>query len=196
VQSDPRHGQLRALLAQRAPVDQREADAIPRILTELERLPAPFDLDADPTHVTASAVVVGPRGTLLLLHKRIGLWVQPGGHLDPGEDLAAAALREAEEETGLTLAHPRGGPIVVNVDVHPGGRGHTHLDVRYLLHAGADDPRPPPEESQQVAWFDWDAALAIADPALVGTLRALRPELEDKVHSEVARGQRAGDTPR
>lgn len=192
---DPRLAELRALLAGRVPAHDREAAAIPRFLAELDRLPAPFDLDADPTHVTASAVVVGPRGTLLLLHKRVRLWVQPGGHVDPGEDLATAALREAEEETGLDLAHPDGGPRVVGIDVHPGGRGHTHLDVRYLLHGGTDDPVPPSGESQQVHWFGWDDALAVADPALAGTLRVLRDELGHKVRSEVARGQHAGDTP-
>jgi 8-oxo-dGTP pyrophosphatase MutT (NUDIX family) len=174
---DPRLPALRAAVAARVPVDRREAAAIPRMLAELDRLPRPFDEHADPVHVTASAIVVGPRGVLLHRHKRLGLWLQFGGHVEPGEDMAAAALREAEEEAGLVLAHPSAGPRIVHVDVHPGGRGHTHLDVRYLLGAQDGDPRPAPGESQDVRWFGWDEAIATADLGLHGGLMALRDEL-------------------
>jgi hypothetical protein len=60
------------------------------------------------------------------------------------------------------------------VDVHDGGRGHTHLDLRYLL-AADGEPAPAPGESPDVAWFGWDEALALADAGLVAALRALRP---------------------
>ena len=161
-------------LRRRAPVDEREAAAIVRFDDALAHLARPFDQDADPTHVTSSAIVVGPAGVLLLRHKRLGIWVQPGGHLEPDEDLAAAGLREAVEETGLDLSHPADGARLVHVDVHPGGRGHTHLDVRWLL-AGDGVPAPPPGESPDVAWFGWEAAIERADPGLAGALRALCP---------------------
>jgi hypothetical protein len=57
--------------------------------------------------------------------------------------------------------------------VHDGGRGHTHLDLRYVLRASGDDPRPPPGESQDAAWFPWPDAIAVADPGLRGLLTAL-----------------------
>ena len=166
---------VRAAVAARDPVDAREAESVRRFLAELERLPAPLDEHADPVHVTASAIVVGPRGVILHLHRRLQIWVQPGGHIDAGEPPWDAALREAVEETGLAVRHPDRGPVVVHVDVHPGGRGHTHLDLRYLLLAGPEDPAPPEGESQEVHWFPWDEAIARADPGLEGALRALRP---------------------
>lgn len=142
------------------------------MLAELERLPRPFDRDADLTHLTASALVVGPRGVLLHRHKLLGLWLQPGGHIDAGEEPAAAALREAVEETGLALRLRDG--RLFHVDVHPAARAHTHLDLRYVVEAGDEDPAPPPGESQEVRWFGWKEALAIADAGLAGALRKLR----------------------
>jgi 8-oxo-dGTP pyrophosphatase MutT (NUDIX family) len=140
------------------------------MLEELERLPRPFDRDADPVHVTGSALVVGRRGTVLHLHKRLGRWMQPGGHLDPGEAPWEAALREAMEETGLDLRHPGTGPRFIHLDVHPAASDHTHLDVRYLLVGDDTDPSPPPGESPHVRWFSLREAIAVADEALEGAL--------------------------
>ena len=170
---------IRADVASRAPVDEREAASIERFLTEFDRLRAPLDREADAVHVTGSGVVVGARGVVLLEHKRLGIWLQPGGHLDPGENPWTAAERETAEETGLRagLAGPFDAhrvPELLHVDVHAGGRGHTHLDLRYLIDGGDADPAPPEGESQNVAWFAWDAAIQLADAGLSGLLRALR----------------------
>jgi len=167
--------QIDALLDGHPPVDEREAMSITRIRRELVRLDTPFDQRADLVHVTASAIVVGPRGVLLLVHRKLGFWMQPGGHLEPGEDPAAAAAREANEETGIVVAHPASGPCFVHADVHEAAESHVHLDLRFLLHAAAaDDPRPPPEESQQVRWFGWDDAASMADDSLRGALQTAR----------------------
>ena len=162
-------------VAARGPVDERERLSIARFLAEVERLERPCDEHADPTHVTGSAIVVGRRGVVLHRHRRLGLWLQPGGHVEGGETPAEAARREAGEETGLAVRHPPGGPRLVHVDVHPGPRGHIHLDLRYLLEAPDADPAPAAGESPDVRWFAWADALAVADPGLVGALRALRP---------------------
>jgi len=164
----------------RQPVDERERLSIERFGFEFEQLASPFDEHAGPTHVTASAIVVGGRGVVLHRHRRLGIWLQPGGHIDPDETPWDAACRETREETGLrvSLIGPsaaRPVPSPVHVDVHPGPRGHTHLDLRYLVDGGDVDPDPPAGESQEVGWFGWDEAIALADPGLSGALSALRP---------------------
>jgi 8-oxo-dGTP pyrophosphatase MutT (NUDIX family) len=165
-----RESELRWAVADFDAATPREVRSRALFLAELDRLSDPFDRNADPVHVTGSAIVVGPRGTVLHWHKRIGGWLQPGGHVDPGETPSQAALRETHEETGLPVRHPDGGPRLVHLDVHPAGP-HVHLDVRYLLITEDAEPAPPPGESQDVRWFTLDDAIAIADEALVDGLR-------------------------
>jgi 8-oxo-dGTP pyrophosphatase MutT (NUDIX family) len=165
---------LRALVEAREPASPREAAARARFLAELAVLDAPCDELASPTHVTASGIVVGPRGTVLHLHKRLGIWMQPGGHIDPGETPAVAARREANEELGIGVEHPAAGPLFVHLDVHDAALGHTHLDLRYLLLGDDVDPQPPPGESPEARWCEWDEAMALADPGLVDALPLAR----------------------
>lgn len=149
-----------------------------RFLAELDRLEAPLDRHADPVHVTASALVVGPRGTVLHRHRRLGRWLQPGGHVDEDESPADAAVRETLEETGLHVRHPGDAPVVFHLDVHAAADDHVHLDMRFLLLAPDRTPSPAPGESPDVRWFTWEEAEAIADEALIGALRAARAETE------------------
>jgi 8-oxo-dGTP pyrophosphatase MutT (NUDIX family) len=170
AEMDHREFDLRRAVANFDAATPREIRSRAQFLAELDRLSDPFDRHADPVHVTGSAIVVGARGTVLHWHKRIGGWLQPGGHVDPGETPWQAALREAHEETGLPVRHPDDGPRLVHLDVHPAGP-HVHLDLRYLLVSEDAEPAPPPGESQQVRWFTLDDAIALADPALVDGLR-------------------------
>lgn len=154
------------------PIDDRERESIVEFIDVVPQLGAPFSEHADVRHVTASAIVVGRRGVALHVHKRLGLWLQPGGHIDAGEDPHAAAVRESQEELGLVVSHPHDGPQLIHLDVHPGPRGHRHFDVRYFLLAGDDDPRPGEDESPQARWFTFDEAFSVADPGLQGGLTA------------------------
>ncbi len=162
--------ELRSAIEAHQPADKREAESRTTFLAELNSLERPFDENADLTHVTGSGIVVGPRGVILHNHRRLKMWMQPGGHMEPGETPADAALRESGEETGLSLSHPPHGPVMVHVDVHPAANGHVHLDVRYLMFAPDQDPAPPPDESQEVAWFTWPEAEEMADDSLLGAL--------------------------
>lgn len=165
---------LRALVAAHQPASPREAASRRTILGYLQWLPRPLDEDADPVHVTGSAIVLDDRGrTLLHRHKRLGLWLQPGGHVDPGESPAQAAARETVEETGLSVRHPDDTPRLVNVDVHEGGRGHLHLDLRYVLEADGDAPfAPAAGESPHLRWVDVADIGAWGDASVSEAVRA------------------------
>jgi 8-oxo-dGTP pyrophosphatase MutT (NUDIX family)/N-acetylglutamate synthase-like GNAT family acetyltransferase len=164
---------LRQFLTHHQPIDEQERVSQAAFIEQLDLLDRPFAEDGGPIHVTSSAVVVGVRGVILHKHKRLGIWIQPGGHIDDGERPEDAALREVWEETGLTTTHFSGSPTIVHVDVHPAPKGHTHLDLRYLLRGPDADPEPPEGESPDVAWFSFENALAMADIGLAGMIAAL-----------------------
>jgi 8-oxo-dGTP pyrophosphatase MutT (NUDIX family) len=131
---------LRRALLEYAPSDAREAEHRARML-ELLLSPGAFSrAHFLPGHFTASAFVLSPArdALLLILHKKLGLWLQPGGHVEPEDvSLGAAARREVLEEVGIELpAHAE--PALFDVDVHtiPPHKldpAHEHFDVRYCF---------------------------------------------------------------
>lgn len=115
-----------------------------------------------PGHFTASAFVLSPdrRDLVLIHHKKLGIWVQPGGHVEPtDEDLLGSARREVLEEVGLSdlqsLAAPRESPLF-DVDIHmiPARKAdpaHEHFDVRFAFVA----PTRNLVHSEEVADLRW-----------------------------------------
>ena len=142
----PRRGHLRSLLETLIPADSREAEHKARILRLLEETATPFRRDQFlPGHVTASGFVVNAErnALLLILHRKLGRWLQPGGHIEQTDaDVAAAAAREVREEVGLSNLTP---VSLLDVDVHAiPAHGvqpsHEHFDVRFLFCAGDQSP--------------------------------------------------------
>jgi 8-oxo-dGTP pyrophosphatase MutT (NUDIX family) len=116
-----------------------------------------------PAHLTASALVLNTSldKVLLTLHAKAGLWLQFGGHFEPGDDsVLAAASREAREESGIADLELH--PELVHLDRHAllaagFGRCREHLDLRYAGVAPEEATFAVSEESLDVAWWPVDA---------------------------------------
>jgi 8-oxo-dGTP pyrophosphatase MutT (NUDIX family) len=169
---DPRRDALRAVLDAHVGRDDAERAAVGHAQRLLAGAPDPFDRATLPAHLTASAVVIDPdRGSVLLhRHRRLGSWLQPGGHVEPGERPEDAVLRETWEETGVAALHPSSGPDLIHVDEHPGPDGHLHLDLRYRLLADATATRSRGEAVKDgdadLRWTSGDELHALADLSL------------------------------
>ncbi|MBZ4020818.1 NUDIX hydrolase [Streptomyces purpurogeneiscleroticus] len=127
-------------------------------------------------HLTASALVIDPsRGRVLLtLHKKLRMWLQMGGHCEPGDaTLADAALREAREESGIAqgLTLLPGGPVRLD-------RHHTpcawHLDVQYAALAPEGATEAISDESLDLRWFPYDEVPDVADESVVRLMERTR----------------------
>ena len=120
-----------------------------------------------PGHITASAWILAPdhRAALMTHHRKLGRWLQLGGHVDGESRIEQAALREAQEESGMAdfRFEPWCGDDLVplDLDVHPiparaSEPGHLHWDVRFLLRALPGQDLVLSEESNDLRWIPVD----------------------------------------
>jgi 8-oxo-dGTP pyrophosphatase MutT (NUDIX family) len=123
----------------------------------IKELQDPFIRSALPGHITASGIVIEQQQILLIKHRYIGEWFQPGGHVDPEEMPLEAAIREVHEETGW-LTELRGINLPIDIDVHlipanpiKNEAEHWHVDFAYHLKAITKETALDPEDTQ---WFD------------------------------------------
>jgi 8-oxo-dGTP pyrophosphatase MutT (NUDIX family) len=172
-------------LARHVAADAEEGAHLRFILDFVARHPDPFDRRIAEGHLTGSAVVASVRGDRVLLvhHRKLQRWLQPGGHAEPGEAAGeAVALREAWEETGIRglALHPRAArPLDVDVHAIPAfgsEPAHAHLDLRYLVLAPAEDAvTVSAAESHDARWFEWDELARLdLDRGLVRALAKAR----------------------
>jgi len=188
ARADTRARLVEALERHRAR-DSKEAADLATIRAFVARHPDPFDRRIGEGHLTGSALVVADAGdrVLLLFHRKLGRWLQPGGHAEVSEhDGATVALREAREETGIldVRLHPDA-PRPLDVDVHTipargDERAHQHLDLRYLVLApGSAAIQRAKAEARDLRWFDWTELPSLnLDPGLrraLGTARGHVP---------------------
>ena len=155
------------------PDERAEAE---RFTVFLRSAPTVFDRAHAVGHFTGSAWLVSADGERVLLthHRKLGRWLQLGGHADGDADLARVALREAEEESGLARLEVESTPF--DIDCHwipERGQepGHFHYDVRYVVRAIGDEAFAVSEESLALAWKP--VAEIAVDPASDASLRRM-----------------------
>ena len=130
----------------------------------LQTTPDPFSRHQfAPGHITASCYIIDGEGRLLLHHhRRLNRWLQMGGHVEAGESPADAALREAQEESGLRDLKILGSIADLDVHVIPAGRGepeHRHFDVRYIARTASPEAiAMDAQESNELMWVDLQRA--------------------------------------
>lgn len=158
--TDPGDAALLAALRDYAARWPPEAGTVDAFIELLGDGPHAFGRERLAGHLTASAWLVDRGGTRVLLthHRKLGMWLQLGGHADGDRDLPRVALKEAEEESGLTGLVLEGHALF-DVDRHwiPAREdvpGHWHYDVRYVVRAGEHEAYAVSEESLDLAWRD------------------------------------------
>lgn len=172
-----------------APPQEAQERMRDRMVAHLEAHPDGTERDCFPAHLTAGTVVLSPAAdrVLLNLHRKAGRWLAFGGHCEPGDaTLAATALREAREESGLSdLVFD---PEPVHLDVHVvdfcDPRGDvSHLDVRHVAVADPDAAPVTSDESLSVRWWSMDRL----PPDLGGEMHELIAAARERVrHSASA----------
>ena len=183
---------IREAIQAYTPWNEQEAADKALILNFLSKNPDAFLRTNLIAHMTASAWVVNPARdrVLMVYHKIYDSWSWTGGHADGDENLAAVALREVREETGVKSARFLSEDIFslesLTVDGHE-KRGayvpsHLHLNVTYLLEADDHDILTVCEaENSGVKWFGLDEALhASSEPWFVSRIYA---KLNDKLRA-------------
>ena len=129
-------------------------------------------------HFTATGIVFNPSGKILMIkHKKLGVWLPPGGHIDENELPCDAVLREIFEETGVKAqvisasqgvgvgndAHCKElpHPFVILLEDIKRTWLHNHIDLVYLCKAEGGDLNKSESEADDIGWFTPEAVMAL-----------------------------------
>jgi 8-oxo-dGTP pyrophosphatase MutT (NUDIX family) len=178
----PDRDPLAAVMAGYQPEGDAEQADVDRIAALLKTTSDPW-VRSSPLHVTGSALIVHPASGRVLLrwHQRQQAWLQVGGHGDPGEaDPLAVALREGQEETGLSDLRPwptaqLRHAVVVPVPAGNGEPAHEHADLRFVLATNTPDQVVAENETAPLRWLEiGDAVQETSEANLRETLHRVR----------------------
>ena len=167
------------------PADDKEKRDVEQIKQLIAGHPNIISANCEIGHITASTVIMDltSERTLLHFHKRLGRWLQVGGHAEYETDFAQVALREAREETGLPdleFVPCRDKIVPIDYDIHAIPQSgdipaHLHLDFRYVLATRQPDALAPSSgESTLFRWLSFDEALSMRDEIDHSLRRLLR----------------------
>lgn len=161
--------QARAVLTSWDPLDADQAALRDEYIAHIDGFDDAMYRSCIPGHLTASTLILdhSREKVLLTLHPKVGLWLQMGGHCEPGDaTLQDAAAREAREESGIVDLILSAEPV--RLDRHRVGchGGSWHLDVQYVAIAPADAREAISDESLDLAWFAVDDLPDLTDDAL------------------------------
>lgn len=150
-------------LARHQPFNEHESRMLARVRAFVCDHADCFERSLAVGHVTGSAWIVDAAraNAVLTHHAKLGKWLQPGGHCDGDADVQRVAMREAEEETGISALAPLLGGAIFDVDAHeiPARKSeaaHVHYDVRFAFEADSAAPLQISEESRELRWVSLD----------------------------------------
>jgi len=154
---------ISALVADVRPFDRREAADQADILEWIASGRPVFRTAAPatpPKHLVVYFIPVDAAERCLLLgdHRKSGLWLPPGGHVEDGENPHQAVIREAGEELGIAAEFADDKPFFLSVTRTNEASPHLDVDLWFVLRLGKNGARltPDPREFKSVRWFDLD----------------------------------------
>lgn len=143
---------------------------IPRFKSLLNNFPNCFERSLITGHITASSWIIdlSNNEVLLVHHRKLGKWLQPGGHADGDENTLNVSIKEAKEETGLSsLKLLKDGIFDIDIHLipyHKNTQSHFHYDIRYLFKASKDEQIIVNDESNEAKWISLESIQKYSGP--------------------------------
>lgn len=189
-----RHVHRHSLLNQLSEYASRhsdEADVIRNFTNFINSESGCFDRSLVIGHITGSAWVVNATGYEVLLthHRKLDRWLQLGGHADGESDVLGVAMKEAEEESGLT-DFTQVGDGIFDIDIHliperKGEPAHFHYDVRYVLRANGCLDFTVSEESHDLRWVKLEEVKTLTtESSMMRMVAKWSKQLANTTHSK------------